>query len=373
MCPTRTIHLAPIRLGLGLLALGLLLSACAARRPDGAPEAAPPAWSEETFAGKEIPSFTVAVDAKGVPTQTVVGEASTYRVQKGDTLLDVARWYDLGYNEIVAANPGVDPWVPKPGTEIVLPTEYVLPCCSYDGIVVNLPEMRLYHYRKSKEAPGQLAVHTFPVGLGRDDRRTPRGTYRVRGKTVNPQWNIPPRIRKEHIAERGDKRTFIPGGAPDNPLGKHRIELADSLYAIHGTNIPWGIGMMVSHGCLRLYPEDIERLFPDVKTGTKVEFVYQTVKVGTRDGATYAEAHEDVYRFKRSHTDDARTALQKRGLAKGVDAEVLQTTLEEQQGVPVKVAPDGSARSAASSPSSPSGGASMDRAERVSSAAASAS
>jgi L,D-transpeptidase ErfK/SrfK len=317
----------------------LQLAACAAIQRHTPPAREEPAsWDEETFARKETPSFVVATDARGVPRDTVIGEVTTYRVRKGDTLLDVARWFDLGYNEIVAANPGVDPWVPEPGTDVVVPGAFVLPCCTYDGIVVNLPEMRLYHYRRSKKAKGgQIEIATFPVGLGRDDRRTPRGTYRVGSKTENPQWNIPPRIRQEHIAERGDKRTFIPGGAPDNPLGTHRISLADSLYAIHGTNIPWGVGMMVSHGCLRLYPEDIVRLYPEVKVGTKVQFVYQPVKVGTRDGDVWVEAHPDVYRLTRSLKSDARTALSRRKLERRVDPGALDDTVAAQLGVPVIV------------------------------------
>jgi len=163
----------------------------------------------------------------------------------------------------------------------------------------------------------------------------------VRGKTVNPQWNIPPRIRKEHIAERGDRRTFIPGGAPDNPLGKHRIELADSLYAIHGTNIPWGIGMLVSHGCLRLYPEDIERLFPDVKVGTKVRFVYQTVKAGQRGDEAYVEAHADVYRLGRSLASDAQAALRRRGLAGAGNGAALEAALSAPSGVPIALGSSG--------------------------------
>ena len=322
-----------------VLVVAAIGTGCSALRTPGAPARSAPDWSEETFARKEMPSFGVDVDARGAPGETVLGETTTYRVRKGDTLLDVARWYDLGYNEIVAANPGVDPWVPAPGTDVVVPTQFVLPCCAYDGIVVNLPEMRLYHYRRSAGAPGRVTVNTHPVGLGRDDRRTPRGTFRVRGKTVNPQWNIPPRIRREHIAERGDRRTFIPGGAADNPLGKHRIELANSLYAIHGTNIPWGIGMLVSHGCLRLYPEDIERMFPEVTVGTKVRFVYQPVKAGQRDGAAYLEAHPDVYRHGRSLAADARTALKERGLAGAVDPATLDDALRVPSGVPIEIRP----------------------------------
>lgn len=319
-------------------ALLVALAGCSAHRPV-TDSGAPAAWTEAAFARKDTPSFVLDTDAAGSPVDTVVGHPASYRVRPGDTLLDVARWYDLGYNEIVAANPGVDPWVPPPGTELVLPTSFVLPCCSYDGIVVNLPEMRLYQYRRAPGTPARLEVTTFPVGMGRDDRRTPRGTYRVRGKTENPQWNIPASIRREHIAERGDRRTFIAGGAPDNPLGSHRIELADTLYAIHGTNIPWGIGMLVSHGCLRLYPEDIARLYPEVPVGTKVHFVYQPVKIGTRAGETFVEAHADVYGYTRSLSADARTALRRRGLDAPVDPSVLNAALREQRGVPVALLP----------------------------------
>ena len=336
MRPTRTNRRTGARLAATLLA-ATVLSACTAHREPAPP--APSGWSEDGFARKEIPTYEVRLDAHGVPAETVIGKATTYRVRDGDTLLDVARWYDLGYNEIVAANPGVDPWVPKPGSDVVVPTEFILPCCSYDGIVVNLPEMRLYQYRRRADVPGAVTVATYPVGLGRDDRRTPRGTYRVSDKTVNPQWNIPPSIRREHIAERGDRRTFIAGGAPDNPLGTHRLKLGSTRYAIHGTNIPWGIGMQVSHGCLRLYPEDVARLYPGVAVGTKVRFVYEPLKLGTRDGATYAEAHPDIYRYGQAPDAAASATLAKRGRAGTVDAALLRATLLELNGVPTKVAP----------------------------------
>jgi L,D-transpeptidase ErfK/SrfK len=321
-----------------LIAAPLALAACGAMRAPRAPEP-PRDWSEATFAAKPAQAYAVAAAAKGAPPETMIGRLETYRVREGDTLLDVARYFDLGYNEIVDANPGVDPWVPTPGSEIVLPTQWVLPCCTYDGIVVNIPEMRLYHYRRAPDAPGTIAVQTYPVGLGRDDRRTPRGTLRVRGKTENPTWYIPESIRKEHIAERGDHRRAIAGGAPDNPLGKHRIELADSLYAIHGTDIPWGVGMQVSHGCVRLYPEDIARWFPHVERGTPVRFVYQPVKAGARGGATFVEVHDDIYGYTRSLPKAAQDALARRKLAAGVDAGALRAALDAPRGVPVQVSP----------------------------------
>jgi L,D-transpeptidase ErfK/SrfK len=268
----------------------------------------------------------------------VIGELRLYRIRPGDTLMDLARYFDLGYNEIVEANPAIDPWVPPVGATILLPTQWVLPCCSYEGVVVNIPEMRLFFYRRSDD-PGRTIVHTFPVGLGRDEWRTPRGKFKVRGKTLNPQWNIPESIRREHITERGDHRRFIPGGAEDNPLGRHRIELTLPMYAIHGTNIPWGVGMQVSHGCIRLYPEDIERLFPLVRPGIPGEFTYQPVTIGTRDGAVYVEAHRDIYGYTPARYSEAMQAIERAGLGARVDRDLLVAVLEESVGIPTRVSP----------------------------------
>ena len=299
-------------------------------------------YSESDFFSKSIPAYSIPTPPKkGPASDTVIGQVRAYRIRKGDTLIDLARFYDVGYNEIVEANPGIDPWLPPAGATILLPTEWVLPCCSYDGLVVNIPEMRLFFFKRSPHDPNTTIVYTYPVGLGRDDWRTPSGKFRIRGKTVNPQWNIPESIRKEHIAERGDPRTFIPGGAEDNPLGKYRLELTLPMYGIHGTNIPWGVGMQVSHGCVRLYPEDIERLFPLVATGTPGEFVYQAVKVGTRAGAVYVETQKDIYGYAPAIYREASAALERAGLTDRVDQTRLVNALDDGgAGMPVQVSPD---------------------------------
>jgi L,D-transpeptidase ErfK/SrfK len=301
---------------------------------------APGAYDEDVFARKVVPAYSIPTPGRNGAGDTVIGQVRTYRIRKGDTLLDVARYFDLGWNEIIDANPHIDPWVPPAGATILLPTEWVLPCCTYDGIVVNIPEMRLFFYRRSKEDPGTTVVHTFPVGLGRDDWRTPTGKFKIRGKTYNPQWNIPESIRKEHIAERGDARTFIAGGDPENPLGRHRIELTLPMYAIHGTNIPWGVGMQVSHGCVRLYPEDIERLFPLVPVGVPGEFAYQPVKAGLRNGAVYVEAHRDIYGHAPAPYREAQAALVRAGLAGRAEEQMLLRALEDTGGMPVRITPD---------------------------------
>jgi L,D-transpeptidase ErfK/SrfK len=313
-----------------LAVLVLVLAAChrAPRMP------VPPSWTEAAFASKPLPAFTVDVPADGKPADVIVGEPRTYRIREGDTLLDVARWFDLGYNEIVAANPGADPWIPPVGSEVQIPAQWILPCCDYEGIVVNIPEMRLFLYERRGT---ELVVRTYPVGLGRDDRRTPKGRWKVQGKTLDPRWNIPASIREEHIRERGDARTFIPGGAPDNPLGRHRIELTRPLYTIHGTDIPWGVGMLVSHGCVRLYPEDVAALFPLVERGMPVAFVYQTVKVAARDGEPWVEVHEDVYKNGGSGSRDAIRLLQRRPLRTPVDRQMLDAEMKRRTGVPVRV------------------------------------
>jgi L,D-transpeptidase ErfK/SrfK len=175
------------------------------------------------------------------------------------------------------------------------------------------------------------------VGLGRDDWQTPRGKFRVRSKSLNPTWVIPESILQERIADKGDTRTSIAGGEPDNPLGGHRLALSMPAYAIHGTNTPWGVGMQVSHGCIRLYPEDIERLFPLVPVGTPGRFVYQPVKVGVRGGEVYVEITGDIYGLTPAIWREAHSMLERRGVADRVDRERLIAALSQPRGIPIRV------------------------------------
>jgi L,D-transpeptidase ErfK/SrfK len=335
------------RVGTALLGLAcILLIGCDAARRVPVPgillpktskvESKLPTFTEEAFENKPMRAYRIPTPQPGkVPQQSVIGEMTTHRIRPGETLLDVARYYDLGLNEIADANPGVDLWAPKVGSTVTVPTQWVLPCCMYQGMVLNVPEMRLYYYQKDPDDPGTTIVRTYPVGLGRDDRRTPRGTFTVYGKTVNPTWVIPERIRQDHIRETGDARRSIPGGAADNPLGKYRFELSLEPYRIHGTNIPWGIGMLVSNGCARLYPEDVEHLFPMVPIGTKGAFIYQPVKVGVRGGNVYVEAHADLYKQGGGMPSNASQTLGVAGLSPG-DSQVA-SVLREAQGVPKRV------------------------------------
>jgi L,D-transpeptidase ErfK/SrfK len=294
-------------------------------------------WTEELFNEKVSLARPFVAVASRDPDRahTIIGSTRFYQVQENDTFLDVARYYDLGYNEISEANPGVDPWIPKPGQIIQLPTAWILPDVEYKGLAINIPEMRLYNFRPGAE--GTVIVTTFPVGLGRDDWRTPQGTFHIRGKTVNPTWVLPESIKAEHRRDGKPAPDFIAGGASDNPLGKYRLELTLPLYGIHGTDIPWGVGMQVSHGCIRLYPEDIERLFPVVPVGTPGEFVYQPVKVGTRDGHVYVEVHRDIYELTPGPYREAARLIDKFGLRSRVDFERVKRAVLEQSGVPIDV------------------------------------
>lgn len=263
--------------------------------------------------------------------KSVIGNRHLYAAQTGDTFLDIARFYSLGYNEIEAANKDVDPWLPERAKSILLPTEWIVPRTDSRGVVVNIPEMRMYYFRPNG------GLYTYPVGLGRDEWRTPKGRFKVIGKTKNPEWIIPEAIRQERIREKGLHERSIAGGDPRNPLGKYRFELTMPGYRIHGTNRTYGVGMQVSHGCVRLYPEDIERLFGIVNVGSPGEFVYQPVKVGSRDGRIYVEVHHDIYTLVPGLHGEARRLLSERDWLAYVDDAKLKEAIEQQTGLPVDI------------------------------------
>ncbi len=222
--------------------------------------------------------------------QQVVGSVVTIRSIAADTLVDIARRHGLGYNDLVRANPDVDPWLPGEDTEIILPTRFVLPETPRTGVVLNLPEYRLYYY-PPVEAGERAVVHTYPISIGRMDWETPLGQTRVIAKAVRPSWYPPASIRKEH-AEAGDPLPSVVPPGPANPLGEYAMRLGLPGYLIHGTNRPAGVGMRVTHGCIRMFPEDIEVLFAMLPVNTPVRIVNQPVKFGWLDGELFMEAHE---------------------------------------------------------------------------------
>jgi L,D-transpeptidase ErfK/SrfK len=211
----------------------------------------------------------------------VIGAPSTYVTRYEDTLMDVARAADVGFVEIRAANPIIDPWLPGAGTRIVLPTQHVVPDAPRRGIVINVAELRLYYF-----PPDRRPVLTFPVGIGDEGKETPLGRTLIVRKARHPIW-IPTRLERE---ENPELPAVVPAG-PDNPMGDYALYLGWSGYAIHGTNNPDSIGRRDSHGCLRLYPEDIHALFERVPVGTAVTVVNQPVKLGWLDGELYLQVH----------------------------------------------------------------------------------
>ena len=260
--------------------IALTLSGCAGWKPTEVPEPAPPAALQQPFA---LNTFGIDADTE------VIGRMYFTRVQNEETLRDIARAYDLGYDDIAAANPGVDPWTPEEGERVILPLAHVLPDAPREGIVINLAARRLFYFPPAAEGEPQQVV-THPIGIGREGWSTPLGKTEVAQKQVSPPWTVPASIRRERAAEGDPLPAVVPPG-PDNPLGSHALRLGWSSILIHGTNKPAGIGMRVSHGCIQLYPEDIVTLYADVAVGTPVTVVDQPYLVGNGPGGLLLEAH----------------------------------------------------------------------------------
>lgn len=256
-----------------------------------------------------------------------VGKRQTCRAGSDDSLPEIARRYDVGFDAMTAANPGVDPFVPEPRRRIVIPTRWILPDVALRrGLVINLAEMRLYRF----PGRGSRTVTTFPVGIGDEGSETPVGTFRVIEKIVHPAWHVPESIRK---AEPGLPAVVPPG--PDNPMGSRALRLSLGTILIHGTNRPWGIGTRDSHGCIRLYEEDIVRLFRSVDRGTPVTIVNQPVKAAARAGRVYVQVHDygdgaDLYA-------PALRVLDAKGLAGRVDLRKLAEAVRERSGLLVDI------------------------------------
>lgn len=222
----------------------------------------------------------------------VVGAVTTVQARADDTLLDIARRHGLGYEDIVIANPAVDVWLPGEGTDVLLPTRYVLPAGPRSGIVLNLPEYRMYYYPRQRQGEPAV-VMTFPISIGRMDWETPLGLTRVVAKARDPAWYPPQSVREEHEADGRPLPRVVPPG-PDNPLGKFAMRLGIPGYLIHGTNRPAGVGMRVTHGCIRMFPEDIEYLFEHVSLETQVRIINDPLKIGWHNDELLLEVHRTL-------------------------------------------------------------------------------
>jgi L,D-transpeptidase ErfK/SrfK len=309
--------------------------------------AAAMSWNEAEFAAHRLVAAPLPSGRDGL-----IGTPTSFTITKGDTLLDIGRWYGLSAREISDANGHLDWWAPPAGRDLILPTERILPEGPRVGIVMNIPEMRIYYFypptvvrRRGRHLAATFSggsarvVYTFPVGLGRFDWKTPVGAWRVTGKLVNPTWVLPKDIYEEHLERDGEADHVIPGGAPDNPLGHYKLVLSLSEYGIHGTDVPWGVGMNVSHGCIRLYPENIEQLYGMTPVGTPGRFVYQPIKFGWRGDRLYVEVHDDLYGVYPGLWNHALHEVTRLRLGSSVDMQKLQAAVEAKSGLPVDVSP----------------------------------
>ncbi|MGA2188706.1 MAG: L,D-transpeptidase family protein [Steroidobacteraceae bacterium] len=251
-----------------------------------------------------LPALVLALSTAGLAHATVFplpstddpvfGEDQTVTTVYEDTLYDLARKYSLGSEELIRVNPGVDPWIPGAGKTIVIPGRHILPPGPREGIVVNLPEHRLYYFPKPKR-DGSREVITYPVSIGKMDWRTPLGLTHVIQKIKDPVWYPPKSVREEHAAAGDPLPAQVPPG-PDNPLGNFAMRLAagNGSYLIHGTNNPIAVGLAVTHGCIRMYPDDVQALFPLIPVGTPVRLINEPLKVAWVDGELLLEAHPPV-------------------------------------------------------------------------------
>ena len=238
---------------------------------------------------------------------TVIGSTKIIYADERDTLLDIARNHGFGYQDMKLANVNVDTWLPDDGQEIVLPSQFILPVASMDGIVLNVPEMRLYYY-PPKEKGKLQEVFTYPLGVGREGWSTPYIKTIIVEKKVNPNWYPPKSILKEH-EEAGDPLPKIVKPGPENPLGNYAMRLGRRDYLIHGTNKPNGIGMRISHGCIRLYPEDIKELFSKISLKTPVNIINQPYKIGVKNDVIYLEAHPFLDEDKEEYENNLTSVI----------------------------------------------------------------
>jgi L,D-transpeptidase ErfK/SrfK len=336
-----------VRTPTAALCAGLvLLGGCVALPRDEAAAPAPLVASAPDPKAPRLPPL----DTRTVPLaqdQELIGETQVLFARYENTFTAIGRRFDVGYDEMRAANPGVDQWLPGEATPVYLPTQSVLPEVPREGIVINVPAMRLYYF--TAESGGSATaktpatkVTTHPVGIGAEGWATPIADAKVVQKVRDPVWYVPASVRKEHAGWGERLPSVVPPG-PDNPLGEFALTLSLPSYLIHGTNKPAGVGMRSSHGCIRLYPEDIEELFGRVARGTHVRIVNQPVLAGWRDGALYLEVHRPLAEEHRDLDAEAEhaiaAALQRadRAGAIEIDHDAVRKIAAEQRGVPLPV------------------------------------
>ena len=272
-------------------------------------------------------------DFSGANEDDVIGRLAVIRLEKGDALPDIARHFSLGINEISAANPGVDVWVPESGRRIMLPLSFILPDAPRKGIVINVAAMRLFHFKGDGKS---LAVSTYPVGIGSAERPSPMGKMYVARKMLRPTWHVPASIAEDHRKKGDPLPAKVPPG-PQNPLGEYALYLSKSSYLIHGTNKPSSIGLRATNGCIRLYPEDIKKLYENTPVNTPVHIVNQPYLIGQHNGFIYMEVHAPIEELDVDELDKTYAKLRniEKNSARTLDWKKVKKALAEARGIPV--------------------------------------
>jgi L,D-transpeptidase ErfK/SrfK len=283
------------------------------------------------------------------PGQDIVGVVQVVKAAKDDTLTDIARRFNVGYEEMLRANPKVDPWLPGEGSEIIVPAQFILPDAPRTGLVINIAAMRIFYYPPVKRGERQVVL-THPIGIGKVGWRTPEGVTKIVRRQKDPTWRVPESVRKEHH-ENGEDLDPVIGPGPDNPLGKYAFYLQWPSYLIHGTNKPAGVGLRSSHGCIRLYPEDIEQFFNVVPLGTEVRVVNQPFVFGWRDGQLYMQPfgvlEDDSRDWQKAQKKlltrslAARLQQQVQSHHEQVDWNLVSSLARAPRGVPVPITTEG--------------------------------
>ncbi|HMK59964.1 MAG TPA: L,D-transpeptidase family protein [Dissulfurispiraceae bacterium] len=267
--------------------------------------------------------------------EDVIGQLAYITLEKGDTLPDIARHFDLGINAVSAANPGVDVWVPKDGERIMLPLSFILPDAPRKGIVINLAAMRLFEFNGNRDS---YSVYTYPVGVGTEERPSPMGQMYVDHKVPRPTWHVPTSIAKDHLKKGDPLPAAVPPG-PDNPLGEYAMYLSKPSYLVHGTNKPASIGLRATNGCIRLYPEDIKKVYANTPIKTPVSMISQPYLIGQSNGVVYLEVHtppedQDAAEFDRMF---AKLKKFEKESGRALDWTKVKKVLAEARGIPIPI------------------------------------
>ena len=258
----------------------------------------------------------------------LIGTENRYVVKRGDTVKNISSRYGITPEELLKANKIQNPNIIQPGQSLKISTQKLIPKKIYNGLIINLPEYQLYHFKN-----GTL-LDTYPIAIGKTSWKTPRGRFFVDNKALNPTWRVPPQMQKRY--KNKYKRKIVPPG-PNNPLGKYWIGLSIPHIGIHSTNKPYSIGQPRSHGCMRLNSKDAKKLFHSVDIGTQGEIIYEPVKIGIHGGNIFVEVHDDIYKKKSDLLKITVNKLKQSNLLKDVDMEIVRQAVEEKEGIPVAV------------------------------------